>query len=57
MFKSIFLKSILGGVIESLGQRKGEMLDMVNNGNGQVRLDVHGTCTWIDRLFNRIHDP
>jgi GTP-binding protein len=28
----------MGGVIESLGQRKGEMLDMVNNGNGQVRL-------------------
>ncbi len=28
----------MGGVIESLGTRKGEMLDMVNNGNGQVRL-------------------
>jgi GTP-binding protein len=28
----------VGGVIESLGIRKGEMLDMVNNGNGQVRL-------------------
>ncbi|MBM7586680.1 GTP-binding protein [Bacillus pakistanensis] len=28
----------MGGVIESLGSRKGEMLDMVNNGNGQVRL-------------------
>ncbi|KKB39207.1 translational GTPase TypA [Bacillus thermotolerans] len=27
-----------GSVIESLGSRKGEMLDMVNNGNGQVRL-------------------
>lgn len=27
-----------GGVIESLGIRKGEMLDMINNGNGQVRL-------------------
>ncbi|OLN21157.1 GTP-binding protein TypA [Domibacillus antri] len=27
-----------GAVIESLGSRKGEMLDMVNNGNGQVRL-------------------
>ncbi|WP_062105251.1 translational GTPase TypA [Bacillus niameyensis] len=27
-----------GGVIESLGSRKGEMLDMVNNGNGQVRM-------------------
>ena len=27
-----------GGVIESLGERKGEMLDMTNNGNGQVRL-------------------
>lgn len=27
-----------GSVIESLGERKGEMLDMVNNGNGQVRL-------------------
>ncbi len=27
-----------GAVIESLGQRKGEMLDMVNNGTGTVRL-------------------
>ncbi|AQP52808.1 translational GTPase TypA [Vagococcus penaei] len=28
----------MGGVIESLGQRKAEMQDMINNGNGQVRL-------------------
>jgi GTP-binding protein len=28
----------VGGIIESLGSRKGEMLDMINNGNGQVRL-------------------
>ncbi|MCU9612245.1 translational GTPase TypA [Caldibacillus lycopersici] len=27
-----------GGLIESLGSRKGEMLDMINNGKGQVRL-------------------
>ncbi|MED4015487.1 translational GTPase TypA [Sutcliffiella cohnii] len=27
-----------GGVMESIGARKGEMLDMINNGNGQVRL-------------------
>ncbi len=27
-----------GSIIESLGSRKGEMLDMINNGNGQVRL-------------------
>ncbi|WP_071459307.1 translational GTPase TypA [Bacillus massilinigeriensis] len=27
-----------GSVMESIGARKGEMLDMVNNGNGQVRL-------------------
>lgn len=27
-----------GSIIESLGERKGEMLDMINNGNGQVRL-------------------
>ncbi|OKL37251.1 translational GTPase TypA [Domibacillus mangrovi] len=27
-----------GSIIESFGTRKGEMLDMVNNGNGQVRL-------------------
>ncbi|WP_462420392.1 translational GTPase TypA [Salinicoccus sp. Marseille-QA3877] len=27
-----------GGVIESLGARKGEMLDMVNTGNGQTRI-------------------
>ncbi|WNF34599.1 translational GTPase TypA [Aeribacillus composti] len=27
-----------GPVMESLGARKGEMVDMINNGNGQVRL-------------------
>ncbi|MGM0873510.1 MAG: translational GTPase TypA [Bacillota bacterium] len=27
-----------GGVMESIGARKGEMIDMINNGNGQVRL-------------------
>src|SRR5699024_7302813 len=27
-----------GPVMESFGERKGEMLDMVNQGNGQVRL-------------------
>ncbi|MGG3955922.1 translational GTPase TypA [Bhargavaea massiliensis] len=27
-----------GAIMESLGARKGEMVDMVNNGNGQVRL-------------------
>lgn len=27
-----------GAIIESMGARKGEMLDMINNGNGQVRL-------------------
>lgn len=28
----------VGSVLESLGRRKGEMIDMVNNGKGQVRL-------------------
>lgn len=28
----------VGAVIESLGNRKGEMMEMINNGNGQVRL-------------------
>ncbi|WP_019416086.1 translational GTPase TypA [Paenisporosarcina sp. TG20] len=28
----------VGSIIESMGDRKGEMLDMVNNGSGQVRL-------------------
>lgn len=28
----------VGSVIESIGTRKGEMVDMVNNGSGQVRL-------------------
>lgn len=27
-----------GAIMESLGARKGEMIDMINNGNGQVRL-------------------
>ena len=27
-----------GPIMESLGERKGEMLDMINHGNGQVRL-------------------
>ena len=28
-----------GAVMESIGERKGEMLDMVNQGNGQMRLE------------------
>lgn len=28
-----------GAVMEGLGERKGEMLDMVNHGNGQVRIE------------------
>src|SRR5690625_4802598 len=28
-----------GPVMESLGERKGEMIDMVNHGNGQVRIE------------------
>ncbi|WP_096435030.1 translational GTPase TypA [Alteribacter populi] len=28
-----------GAVMESLGERKGEMIDMVNKGDGQVRMD------------------
>ncbi|WLD95014.1 translational GTPase TypA [Alkalihalobacillus sp. AL-G] len=28
-----------GGIMESLGERKGEMVNMVNHGNGQVRLE------------------
>ncbi|MCT8139077.1 translational GTPase TypA [Anaerobacillus sp. CMMVII] len=28
-----------GTIMESVGERKGEMLNMVNNGNGQVRLE------------------
>ena len=28
----------VGSIIESMGTRKGEMTDMINNGNGQVRL-------------------
>ncbi|MDY0406924.1 translational GTPase TypA [Virgibacillus sp. 179-BFC.A HS] len=30
-----------GSVMEALGKRKGEMLDMVNQGNGQVRLEFN----------------
>ncbi|WP_353855894.1 translational GTPase TypA [Bacillus sp. Bos-x628] len=30
-----------GSVMESMGARKGEMIDMINNGNGQVRLIFH----------------
>ncbi|WP_066317956.1 translational GTPase TypA [Bacillus sp. FJAT-29814] len=30
-----------GSVMESLGMRKGELLDMINNGSGQVRLIFH----------------
>ncbi|GLO64917.1 MULTISPECIES: translational GTPase TypA [Oceanobacillus] len=28
-----------GAIMESLGERKGEMIDMVNQGNGQVRIE------------------
>ena len=39
VFKSMFLKSIQDPLWNRLGARKGEMIDMINNGNGQVRLD------------------
>lgn len=44
-----------GSIIESLGSRKGEMLDMINNGNGQVRL-IFNVPARIDRLYDRIYD-
>lgn len=31
----------VGSIIESIGTRKGEMLDMINSGSGQVRLIFH----------------
>ena len=34
-------ESFLGVVIEKLGQRKGKMSKMVNNGSGRVRLEFH----------------
>src|SRR5256712_13358016 len=34
-------ESFLGVVIEKLGQRKGKMTKMVNNGSGRVRLEFH----------------
>src|SRR5699024_4038145 len=30
-----------GTIMEAIGERKGEMLDMINDGNGQVRLIFH----------------
>ena len=41
-----------GSIIESFGTRKGEMLDMVNNGNGQVRLTFSWSGTRSDWLYN-----
>ena len=43
-----------GSIMESMGARKGEMLDMVNNGNGQVRLTFMVPKTWFNWLHNRI---
>src|SRR5437762_3164123 len=34
-------ESFLGVVIEKLGQRKGKMTKMVNNGSGRVRMEFH----------------
>lgn len=42
----------VGSIIESIGTRKGEMLDMVNNGSGQVRLIFNVPKTWFNRLYN-----
>ena len=42
----------VGSIIESLGDRKGEMQDMVNEGNGQVRLIFMVPCTWLNWLHN-----
>lgn len=43
-----------GSIMESMGVRKGEMLDMVNNGNGQVRLTFMVPAHWFNWLHNRI---
>lgn len=40
----------MGSIIEALGKRKGEMKDMVNTGNGQVRL-VFQVPSIIDPLY------
>ena len=43
-----------GAVIESLGQRKGEMLDMVTTDNGLTRI-IFMVPPWINWLYNRVH--
>ena len=43
-----------GSIIESIGERKGEMQDMINNGSGQVRLIFLCTCPWPDWLFDGV---
>ena len=40
----------IGAVMESLGPRKAEMINMINNGTGQVRLEFLIPCPRTDRL-------
>lgn len=48
-----------GAVMESLGARKGEMLDMVNSGNGQVRLEFkvpsRGLLGYMTEFMSQTH--
>ena len=41
-----------GSVIQSLSERKGEMLDMISTGNGQTRFGLLSSCAWFDWILN-----
>src|SRR5260370_12992215 len=47
-------ENFIGVVIEKLGQRKGKMSKMVNNGSGRVRLEFHVPSRGLIRLRSEI---
>ena len=52
VYKSTLQKNTKGPVIQSLSERKGEMLDMISTGNGQTRLVFPRSSAWFDWILN-----
>ena len=46
-----------GAVMQALGERRSELLDMVPDGRGRVRLEYRIPARGADRLPGRIHEP
>jgi hypothetical protein len=46
-----------GGVMQALGERKAELVNMETDGRGRVRLEYRIPARGPDRLLQRVHEP